>query len=374
MKVLHVITDLKDGGAEAVLYRLVHATPEDTHHIVCLGSGGKYAELLSQEGFSIDILDVKSGVFGFFRAFNFKKIVNNFKPDVIQACMYHANFFTGIYGYLFRSVPIFWGIHHTNLDKEADPKVTHLMSNLCSKLSFKVPFSVICCGYKSQSVHLDYGYSERTLTVVPNGYDTSSFKPILEGLDSIRGSIIGGRKHGLILGAVARFAPQKDHNNLLLSLLNLKAKGLDFTCLLVGTGLDKENSELISRIEELGLEGDIILLGQQNNINQIMNVLDVHVTSSAFGEAFPNVICEAMACGTPCITTDVGDAGYIVGDSGWVVPPRDPSALAEAIVKAANDIENSDWAARKKNARNRICDNFSIERMAQGYREQWKQR
>ncbi|MDO6515536.1 glycosyltransferase [Neptuniibacter sp. 2_MG-2023] len=373
MKILHVITDLKDGGAEAVLYRLVHATPCDTHRVICLGNGGKYADLFSKEGYSVDVLDIKSSLLGFIRAFRFKKIVDDFNPDAIQAHMYHANFFTGIYGCFFRSVPIFWGIHHTNLDKKADPNVTHIISKLCSKLSFNVPSSVICCGYKSKLVHLDSGYSEEKLTVVPNGYDTNSFKPILQDLNPIRNSIAGRKLDGIVLGAVARFAPQKDHNNLLLSLSALKNKGVKFTCLLVGIGLVKDNSELISKIVHLGLEDEIILLGQQSNINEIMNILDVHVTSSAFGEAFPNVICEAMSCGTPCITTDVGDAGYIVGDNGWVVPPSSPNALAGALAEAAANFETSDWFTRKANARKRICDNFSIERMARGYRKYWAQ-
>ncbi|SIS47325.1 glycosyltransferase [Neptunomonas antarctica] len=371
MKVLHVITDLKDGGAEAVLYRLVHACPEHSHYIVCLGKGGKYSDLFFQEGFSITLLDIKSGIGGFLRALTFLKLVRRFKPDLIQSWMYHANFFVGVYGFFFPKVPVFWGIHHTNLDKIADPKTTHLMSNLCSKLSYKVPVSVICCGYKSQLTHLEYGYSKINLMVIPNGYDTSDFMPALENSSSIKNSILSNHDGRFVIGSVARFAPQKDHENLLLALANVKEKGVYFCCLLIGYGLVKENRELVSKISELGLENEIILLGQQNNINEIMNILDVHVTSSAFGEAFPNVICEAMACGTPCITTDVGDAGYIVEGSGWVVPSKDPAALAEAIIKAKCAMNDFGWNVRKDNARNRIVDNFCIDKMALNYNNQW---
>ena len=103
-----------------------------------------------------------------------------------------------------------------------------------------------------------------------------------------------------------------------------------------------------------------------------MNTLDVHVLSSAFGEAFPNVLAEAMACGTPCVTTDVGDAALIVGETGWVVPPRDSRALTEALVDALTQRQNEDsWQARKLACRERIATHFTLDAMISGYRKVW---
>lgn len=115
------------------------------------------------------------------------------------------------------------------------------------------------------------------------------------------------------------------------------------------------------------------MLDQRSDIPAVMNALDVHVLSSSFGEGFPNVVAEAMACGTPCITTDVGDVALIVGDTGWVVPPSQPEQLFEAITKALNEKQtNTDaWSARQQAARQRIEDNFSIQTMVGKYHLVW---
>jgi glycosyltransferase involved in cell wall biosynthesis len=90
------------------------------------------------------------------------------------------------------------------------------------------------------------------------------------------------------------------------------------------------------------------------------------VLSSAYGEAFPNVLAEAMACGVPCIATDVGDSGLIMGSTGWLVPPRDPQALADALAAAVLEPE-AKHQHRRCAARQRIVDQFSISRMVERY-------
>jgi glycosyltransferase involved in cell wall biosynthesis len=102
--------------------------------------------------------------------------------------------------------------------------------------------------------------------------------------------------------------------------------------------------------------------------------LDLHVLSSA-SEAFPNAVAETMLSGTPNAVTDVGDSGLMVGGTGWVVPPRDPEKLAGAIVAAYREWSDrpADWRRRQTEARNRIAENFSLERMAEQYESIWQQ-
>jgi glycosyltransferase involved in cell wall biosynthesis len=123
-------------------------------------------------------------------------------------------------------------------------------------------------------------------------------------------------------------------------------------------------------IAELGLGQRIVLAGRRSDIPAVMNALDLHVMSS-LGEAFPNVLAEAMACGTPCVSTDVGDAATIVGETGWIVPSRDPEALARAIADAMAERGTPAGDARKQAARHHVAERFAIERMVQRYHEVW---
>lgn len=129
-----------------------------------------------------------------------------------------------------------------------------------------------------------------------------------------------------LIGMVARFDPQKDHRTLIKSLSFLKRSQKMFHCILVGSEMDVTNSDLLAWIKAEDVEENITLLGRRNDIPSVMNALDIHVLSS-IGEAFPNVLAEAMACGTPCVTTDVGDAALIVGDTGWIVMPANALLL-----------------------------------------------
>jgi glycosyltransferase involved in cell wall biosynthesis len=125
-------------------------------------------------------------------------------------------------------------------------------------------------------------------------------------------------------------------------------------------------------IKGKGLIGRIHLKGIRSDISSVMNGIDLFMLSSV-SEAFPSVLNESMACGTPCVTTDVGDAAIIVGNTGWIVRPKDPEALANALTHAMkeNQSDNELWLKRKDNCRKRIVENFSLEKMVKKYKQAW---
>ena len=183
---------------------------------------------------------------------------------------------------------------------------------------------------------------------------------------------MGFKSHEFIIGTVARFDPLKDHSNLLQALALVAKQKIYFRSLLVGKNISRENVILVDQIYKLGLQDRVLLVGQRSDIHAVMNSMDLHVLSSC-SEAFPNVIAEAMACGIPCISTDVGDALEIVGSSSMCCQPNNSQALADLIINMAKEWQENpaSWQARKALSSRRITERFSIERMANMYEACW---
>jgi glycosyltransferase involved in cell wall biosynthesis len=286
--------------------------------------------------------------------------------------MYHADLLGGLVARLAGVRHVCWGIRHTTLEPGSSKQSTIMVAKLCAKLSHWVPRRIVCCAQKAAEVHQAVGYVAEKCVVIPNGYDLTQFAPDQASGRRVREEW-GIAPSTPLLGMVGRFDPQKDHGNLIQALGLLKQQGVEFRCALVGNGLVSANDELGGWLRRHDVLDRVLLVGRRNDIPAVMNALDLHVLSSAYGEAFPNVLAEAMACGTPCVTTDVGDAAVIVADTGWVVPPRNPQALAKAMVQAFKARqESTSWQARRQAARERVADKFSIERMVSAYRQVWQ--
>lgn len=371
MKVLHVITGLNDGGAEAVLYRLITKSSGPTHTVVSLMDMGKYGPLLEDLGVKVFCLGMNPGKPSVRRFWQLKRLIRAEAPDVVQTWMYHSDLFGGVAAKMAGVKKIFWGIHHSTLDKGKAKRTTIAIAKVSAGLSRIVPEKIVCCAKKSLEVHRDIRYSPNKLMVIPNGYDLSKFMVDKQSGSQLRASL-GIGPETFLLGKVGRYDPFKDHENLLSALYELQLLGVDFKCLLVGRGLTSENQELMARITELGLIDRVILAGQRTDIPAVMNALDLHVLSSS-SEGFPNVLAEAMACGTPAVSTDVGDAGEIVGDPALLCPPRNPKALSELMLAMHSEwLEQPDvWAGRRIRCVEHIKSNFSIERMVAAYEECW---
>lgn len=366
--VVHIITGLNDGGAEAALFRLCTAGHDARHLVVSLMGPGKYGALLEMAGIPVLCLDMPQGKVRLSALWRLRRFLAETRPDAVQTWMYHADFLGGIAARTAGIRNLCWGIHNTTLTKGESASTTILISRLCALLSHFVPRAIICCAEKSAEVHADLGYRESIMRVVNNGYNLSQFRPDDQAGQAVRAEL--GLGDGALIGFVARFDSQKDHHNLFSALKLLKARRQAPRCLLVGTGMDATNDALAAMVDEFGLSDQLILLGRRDDVAAIMNALDIHVLAS-LAEAFPNVLAEAMACGTPCISTDVGDAAIILGDTGWIVPPKDPAAMAEVIGRALAERGTSASKKRQQDARHRIETRFSIEQMVEGYRKVW---
>lgn len=370
MKVLHVITCLGDGGAEGTLYRLISHCKNHEYYVVSLMGQGKYGPLLREQGVKVYSLNLPQGRVTISGLVKLYRLIKEVDPQIVQCWLYHADLIGGIVARIAGVRKIYWGIRHSNLSVGTVKKSTIITAKLSALLSRLVPYKIICCSEEAVTAHINIGYVPKKFILIQNGYDLSLYTP-LNLPDSRMKKQLNLPTDIPLIGMVARFNPQKDHFNLITALANLKKEGIDFFCILIGVDVNDSNQQLKGWISKFSLDSNIMLLGSRNDIPIIMNTIDIHVLSS-LGEAFPNVLAEAMACGTPCVTTDVGDAAIIVGDTGWIVKPQEPQLLAEALsnaIKQLNDPES--WSNRKVSARKRIVENFSIEKMVSSYNNAW---
>ncbi|HHR6146880.1 TPA: glycosyltransferase family 4 protein [Providencia alcalifaciens] len=370
-KILHIITGLNDGGAEAVLFRLCSSEKKCQHVVISLTNYGKYGSLLEEIGVPVHCLNMPSsrvninGLFGLF------KLVRNIRPDAVQTWMYHADLIGGVISRIAGVKNIIWGVHHTTLDKRQSKKLTILTAKINALLSFLIPRKIIYCAIASRIAQEAIGFKKSIGVIVPNGYNVNEFSPHTVMRDTFRQELQLSQDTFLI-GHVGRYDPLKDHKNLIQSIGLLKTDNKKIKIVMVGAMINEENDELVNYINKKSHRSLFHLLGQRSDIPKIMNGLDLLVLSSS-SEAFPNVLNEAMACGTPCVTTNVGDAPIIVGDTGWIVPPKDPQSLVCSIAKAIDEKNNNpnNWTKRKYDCHQRIVNNFSLEKMTSSYYKVW---
>lgn len=370
LTIVHIINGLESGGAEASMFNLCTYDKTNRHIVISLVDKGRYYQLLTEQNVEVYCIDLKGKGWALAKLYSLYKLLVTIKPDVVQTWMYHSDLIGGVIARLAGIRRVFWGIRNSILTPKLSKRSTIIVSRICVLLSYVVPYKIICCADKARLVHAKLGYRKSIMEVINNGYELSKYsynpKLAVDYLAEIKAS-----DSEVILGCVGRFDPNKDHKNLLDALAIVKQRGILFRCCLVGFQMTAENNLLTKWIRECELDEQIVLSGLRRDIPSVMNALDIHILSSV-AEAFPNVLCEAMACGTPCVSTEAGDAAIIVGDTGWVVPTSDAEALAEAIITAINERKNTEqWQQRTVAARERIVENFSLDKMVSAYSDVW---
>ena len=373
LRVLHIITGLGQGGAESVLFRLATYPEANVEHVVVsLTDEGIYGERLRAAGVAVHVLGMKRGRVSLGGFLALRALVAAERPDAVQTWMYHADLIGGLAARLAGVRAIAWGIRNSGEHLERSSRSARMVLRACALLSGRIPKAIVCAAQKSAERHADKGYDRARMVVIANGYDLSRYAPNAEARSRVRAQW-GVPQDVPAIGCVARWDPLKDHANLLRAIAALVRDGRDagLRCVLIGRGMDTENAELGTLVDRLGLRDRLVLAGPSDDVPAAMNGLDLHVLSSC-AEGFPNVVAEAMACGVYCVVTDVGDAAYIVGDAGVVVPPEQPEALARGIdtawrVVAAGGRERAGEAGRA-----RVLENFDIARMVQGYIAVWR--
>jgi glycosyltransferase involved in cell wall biosynthesis len=354
IKVLHLITGLGTGGAEMMLYKLLSHMDRSAfqNEVLSLTDCGPIGQKILALGLPVNALEMPHRMPSPQGIAEIVRRIRLSRPDVIQTWMYHADLLGGIAARFAGDVPVIW------------------TAKLCASLAPYLPAKIICCSETSAQIHVDFGYPARKMVVIPNGFSLEDYRPDREARLRVRQEL-GLHPETPLIGLIARFDPAKDHANFIRAagLLHPKYPKLHF--LLCGKGVTPDNPILADQTQKAGVTEVCHLLGLRQDVAALTAALDI-ATSSSLGEGFPNVIGEAMACGIPCVVTDVGDSALLVGETGRVVPPGDSPALAGACQEIL-DMEGAGKCKLGALARQRVETLFDIKLVAQSYQKLYQE-
>ena len=361
VKILFVITGLGTGGAEMMLYKLLSRINRDRFcpTVVSMIEGGVFVERFRALNIAVFDLGMQPGVINPLVLIGLTKLLNQIKPDLIQGWMYHANLIAQLANFFSANkVPVFWSIHHSVDSLRAEKLSLVATIKLTALLSSRVE-TVVFSAAKGQKQHLSLGYNPSNAIAISDNFDISKYQPVFESDFNLRKSL-NLVEDTILIGSVARYHPMKDHTGLIEAAALITDDFPNVHFVLIGPNVDIHNPRLTGQIEKLGVGEQVHLLGERQDVPRLMTSFDIFTSSSAYGESFSNVLGEAMSCQIPCVTTDVGDSMMIVGDTGIVVPPKDPQALAAAwlrlIVLSKDERQNLGRKARKH-----IKTNFDLD-------------
>ena len=368
MHVTHIITDLATGGAEMMLLKLVQYGGQSVRHsVISLRSMGTIGPQLEQAGAKVFALNLRASRIPGLKAWKLVEHLSELKPDLIQGWMYHGNVAASVGQFVMSPRPaLCWSIRCTLHQDKPEKWLTGAIVMLGRALSSK-PASVIYNSDRARRQHEQIGYCSGNSTVIPNGFDIRKFYPSEAMRTSMRRRF-GLPLDGVVLGMLARLHPMKDHQTFLRAAAEVIRRWPNAYFVAAGRDVPRLAASEQSLVSLCGQR--LILLPEQADVSGFMNGLDLAILSSAWGEGFPNVLGEAMCCGIPCIATDIGDCGSIIGDTGIVVPPRNVEKLTAAVTELVSMSGNrrSELALR---ARERVAAKFSMESVASRYEKEW---
>jgi glycosyltransferase involved in cell wall biosynthesis len=353
-KIVYVTAGLRGGGAEAMLARLATARPGVADEITIVTLLPAEAHMACLRAAGVEVIELRFDKTGGIATGLFKlaRLIAESRPDIVQGWMYYGDLAALVALALSgrrRQTHLVWSIRCSAMGWRSYGIGLALVVKVCAVLS-RWPDLVTANSAAGLKSHLALGYHPRRAQVVANGIDVDEFRPDAAARRAVR-TELGIADDAIVLAHVARVDAMKDHDSFLAAMAALP----DFCAMLVGAGT-----------ENLPAARNILRLGRRHDVARLFAAADFVVSSSRCGEGFSNVLAEGMACGLPAVATDVGDAKLIVGDTGLVVPPESPDALAAAIRRLAAESATA-RAERGSRARVRIVENFAMPRAVQRY-------
>jgi glycosyltransferase involved in cell wall biosynthesis len=359
IKIIHLITDLDPGGAEMMLYKLLSVMDREAfdQQVVSLTRVGVIGEEIRALGWPVDSLGMKRGVPSPAAFLKLTVLLRKEKPNILQTWLYHADLLGTLVKPWIKRARLVWNIRCSYMDFSRYPYLTRRVVQVCTRLSSR-PDAVIINSKAGRELHIRRGYRPRRWVWIPNGFDVNQFRFDPAAREEVRHEL-GLTAGAPLIGMIARLDPMKDMDTFLRAAVRLQEKVPGVFFLLAGSG--QEPNHPFFRDHPLGkvLGSRLFLLGYRKDIPRILSALDLAVSTS-LGEGFPNAVGEAMACGIPCVVTDVGDSSFLLGEGGIAVPPGDAEGMAAAWERLLGlSVQERRMIGRK--GRQRIETSFNLE-------------
>ena len=375
ISVLHLTSSFGlGGGAETNLLRLVcHMDRSRFRNAIVTMTDGIGHDLLRSRLAHVNVpvysLGMRRGVPNPLAAARLLRIIKPTQPHILQTWMYHADLLGLLVGKLARVPSIAWNIRCSSLDMSNHGWMSELVRRALVSLS-PLPDIVVTNSQSGLRFHRTLGYKPRRWLYIPNSLDLNEFQPDPKAGDWLRAEL-GITAAKVLIGLIARFHPVKDHGTFIEAAGLLAADNSRIHFVLVGKGMDAGNTHMMRLIRSTGAPDRFHMLGHRLDVNRITAGLDISCSSSS-SEGSSNVIGEAMACGIPCVATDVGDSSFMLQDMAKVVPSRDPQAFA----RACRELLNMSLERRRElglAARERVAKCFSLCTVVARYQQLYEQ-
>jgi glycosyltransferase involved in cell wall biosynthesis len=358
VKILLLCHSLSIGGTErqlVVLAKGLRLRGHDVTVMVFYGNGALESELRDQD---IPVLDL--GKAGRWDALPFfirsVRAIRRLQPATIYGFLGTPNLLACLLRLFAPGAAVVWGVRAARVDLDRYDWLTRWLYRLeCSMSRFAD--LVICNSRAGLQYAVAHGFPSRKMIVIPNGIDVERFHPDARARSRLREEW-GVADDEVLIGLVGRLDPMKDHHTFLRAAAVLMSEQPQARFICVGDGPEAYASELHRLAGELAVDRKLIWVNARRDVSAVFNALDITCLSSS-GEGFPNVVAESMACGVPCVVTDVGDAAFIVGVTGEVVPPMDPGALARGLSRLMGRLGPD----LKRAARAAVVERFTEDRL-----------
>lgn len=361
LPICHVITTTSAGGAEKQLLTLVANSAESLDHtVVGLQAAGELAPAMEAAGARVISLGLKPGLKALLQGPGLvRRTLVRARPKAVHTWLYHADLLGALAKRPGDGVPLIWGVRNSDLELS---QATRLVVKACVALASR-PAAIVANSRSGADWHVRLGYPASKMRVIPNGFDTDRFRPDEQAREKTRAAL-GIPQDALVVGRVARLDAAKDYPGLAAAARLALGRAPRLFFLLIGRGVEADNPQM-EPWREPPLAGRSLLLGYREDVPKLLNAMDLHVSNS-LSEGLSNVVGEAMASGLPNLVSDVGDSREMVGETGRVVAPAQPEALA-AMLEEMAELGREQLQFLGAAARARVKERYSLTAMVAAY-------